>query len=539
MSLIGWLRGLAGGSSPDTLVEDEQTDLQRIQDAAAGPVQVRRWDAAWTHRLNAAQFEDVTGNSINEDLANHLPMLIDRCMAEISTNPTIKGLVGTYQTDILGPDGPFWHVLPRDVMALSGDEKLKKKFQSYAKAANEALGEWLKKPDLQGELSGLDILKQDIYGQFGAGNSLVQITLDDSVGPRKPQTRWLQIEARRVFSHTTEAMSYAKTGADEYLTLGIVRDRYGRKKRYMVQQPDLMGSYRSSTKFESIPARSMIHRYTADEAGQILGVPLLAPALPVIGDLRQFDKLTMECAKLSASYGLVIEDKFDPTKYPGAAPKKTATPPTFRSGIAQILSLPFNKEAKQIDPKHPGTQYVPYRTERMRDIGRAFQMPLLLVRLGAEDHSFSSARFDAQVYRRAIRCGQQNIVAKYGPSLDDVLLEHELLGLIPRRPIPIEVSAVFQPMPHVDPEKEQKAVETSLNTLSTTLLDVWQQEGKRPEDMIYRLQESRDALNEVMPGFGDATLVAKLGKVDPRVLAEFGIVDKSLLETTSKAAPTI
>jgi capsid protein len=539
MSQVDWLRFLAGGSSPVTLVEDAQTDMLKLEEEAEGPVQVRRWDAAWTHRLNSAQFEEVTGNSVNEDLVDHLPTLIDRCMAEISTNSNVDGIVATYTTDLLGPEGPFWHVLPRDVMVLSGDEQMKAKFKAYAKAANEALGEWMRKPDLQEELSGHDILKQDIYGQFGAGNSLVQIVRDESVGDRKVQTRWLQIDVRRVFSHTAGSVNYGKTGKDEFLTLGIVRDRYGKKKRYLVQQPDLMGTYKSSMKFEEVPVRSMIHRYVAKEAGQILGVPWLASVLPVLGDLRQFDKFTMETAKLSASLGIIISDKFDPTKNPSNGFKSSVVRPTFRSGSAQVMSLPANKEATIIDPKIPGAQYIPYRAERWRDVGRAFQMPLLLVRLGAEEHSYSSARFDAQVYKRAICGGQRSIVAKYGPSLDDVLMEHELLGLIPRRPVPIEVSAVFQPMPHVDPEKEQKATETSLNTLSTTLLDVWQQEGKRPEDMIYRLQESREALNEVMPGLGDAMLVAKLGKTDPRVMAQFGIVDKSLLETTSKAVPTI
>jgi capsid protein len=415
-------------------------------------------------------------------------------------------------------------------------DSAKKAFADYARLANEVIADWFLRPDLQEELSGVEILRQDIMGIFGAGNSFVHVTADDAVGPREVQLRWNVIEARRILNTTNQASF--RTASGDYVTLGIVRDKYGKKKKYLVQQPNDFGSYTGSTRFAEIPKKDMIHRYIATEPGQFLGVPMIAAAMPVIADLRQFDKLTMEAAKLSASFGIAIEDKFDATKTGSSAPKRSTTVvPTVRRGMAEIVNLPHNKEAVMLDPKHPGTQYVPYRTERMRDIGRAFQMPLLLVRLGAEEHSYSSARFDAQVYKRAIRTVQQDIVRKYGPSIDMVLKEAEMLGLLPRRPVPIDVSAVFAPLPHVDPAKEQEAIKSSLDSMSTTILDVWQQSGQRPEDMVYRLKESRDLLNQVMDGLGDAALVAKLGKIDPRVLAQFDIVDRDLLEGTDKAVP--
>jgi len=485
---------------------------------AAAPVNeeinVRRWDAADTHRLNSSQFENVTGQTINEDLVSSLPILMARCAHEASINPTIEGMIDTHAIDIVGPDGPQWQVLAREPGRLLNSKRLQGQFREYSQAAEEVLQDWFKLPDLNGELSGVEILTMDCNQQWTAGNSIVQVVDDDTIRRRNTiRLRWHPIHAERVFSNRLAGLVDGTR-----VTLGIGRTKSGKKKTYHVLEADEFGVFSGSTRYEAVPAEYIIHRFRSREPGQICGVPMLASALPTIADIRHFDKLTMEAAKLGATFGLVFEDKFPDSPQKTGSRKPAGVMSPVKAGIAQILTAPKGKAAVQVDPKHPGNNYVDFRNERFRDVGRASQMPLMIVRLGAEDHSYSSARFDAQIYQRGIRRDQSSILRKYSPSLMDVLREAELAGLIPMRPLQIEIGAIFARLPHVDPAKEARARESDLSTMSASLIDIWAEDGMRPQEMVAKLKQTVTSLNEVKEGFGDAWLLNNMKKTNPAII---------------------
>jgi hypothetical protein len=64
--------------------------------------------------------------------------------------------------------------------------------------------------------------------------------------------------------------------------------------------------------------------------------------------------------------------------------------------------LPDWKAAGTAQPAATDNEYIDYRSERQRDVGRPVGMPLMSVRLDSSKHNYSSARFDAQVYRRGV-----------------------------------------------------------------------------------------------------------------------------------------
>ena len=492
-------------------------DAQDRQQEESEDQQIRRWDAAQTHRLNSAQFENVTGRSINEDLEFSLPVLMSRCMAEATTNPVIEGIIDTHAIDVVGPNGPNWLVSPRDIQLLEGNEPLKEAFGKYASAAEEVLQEWFKSPHLNGELTGPEMLEQDIWHQWTCGNSIIQVVDDKSARRGDISLRWQEIHPERVFTNILSTVQASKGNA---VVLGVEVDEYGKKMFYHVREVDKFGRGDLNYRHKRIKASSIIHRYVSREAGQLAGVPWLASSLPVIADLRQFDKFTMETAKLGASLGVIFQDRGPgPAGQTGRTGSRNPTP-LRKSGLAEMMLAPPNTEAVQVDPKHPGAQYIPYRAERMRDIGRAVQMPLLIVRLGAEDHSFSSARFDAQIYQRGVRRLQARLLHKYRPSMMDVLREAELIGLIPRRPMAIEITGSFTDLPHVDPKKEADATAINLGNMTTTLIDVWQEAGKRPQDQVAKLRRQVTLLNDVQDGFGDKWLLSQIAMNGPEQLSQ-------------------
>jgi capsid protein len=485
---------------PEEFVEDFTPSASRNPGLPL-PSEVRRWDAASTTDFNAQQWASVTGNTINEDLVTYLPTLIDRCTYEISTNDTISGMVSTHATDICGPGGPNWQIYPR--RPIGDSEAERKEFAGYIAEAEDVLSEWFERCDLNGELSGAEILHLGVQQQWATGNAFQQIVNGTPDGANPISIRLHSIHAERILK-----VPYVTVEQQKYC-LGISRSETGRRTGYLVMEPNELGTFGFGKNAKSIPASQMLHHFRTEEPGQIAGVPWLAASLQTIGDIRQFDQATMKAAQLAANLALVFQDLHESTplvKGSGSSPIKI--------GLAQIMQAPKGKEVKQIDPKHPASNYTEFRNERWRDVGRSVNMPLMIARLDSKDHSYASARMDRQLYWRSLEREQFAIEKRLTPVLMSVLQEAELRKLIRRRPVAVKVGGLFQVPPHVDPQKEANARATDLSTMSKALIDIWAEQGIRPAEAADKLRRTMDTLDTVRPGLGEAYIQNMLKHAD-------------------------
>jgi ElaB/YqjD/DUF883 family membrane-anchored ribosome-binding protein len=78
----------------------------------------------------------------------------------------------------------------------------------------------------------------------------------------------------------------------------------------------------------------------------------------------------------------------------------------------------------------------------------------------------------------------------------------------------------FTSLPHVDPKKEADAIAVNLGNMSTTLIDVWQEAGKRPQDQVEKLRRQVTLLNEVKDEFGDKWLLSQIAMNGPEQLSQ-------------------
>lgn len=498
--MLNWLRSKIFGKPADSQ-EYGPSERQPVPRGNPGPSQVRRWDGASTHDFNAEQWSNVTGNTVNEDLVSYLPTLIDRCSYEISTNDTLAGMVSTHATDIVGPGGPTWQVYPRKPQPM--DEADRKGFATYISEAEDVLQEWFENCDFNGELSGAEILHLAVQQQWATGNAFQQIVNARS-GTLNPVTIALHsIHAERILKNPFFSIDKRR------ICLGIERDEFGKRIAYSVMAANELGIFAFSKDQKPIPAEQIIHHMRTEEPGQIAGVPWLAAGLETIGDIRQFDKSTMKASQLASSLAIVFEDMFESSpvvKGAGSSPIKW--------GLSQILQAPKGKQAKQIDPKHPSQNYVEFRNERWRDVGRSVNMPLMIARLDSKDHSYASARMDRQLYWRSLEREQFAIEKRLTPTLMAVLREAELKRIIKPRPVAIKVGGLFQVPPHVDPQKEANARATDLSTMSKSLIDIWQEQGIRPAEMADKLRRTIETLDQVKSGLGEAYIATLLKNAD-------------------------
>jgi len=521
--MLGWLSNMF---RRDEVVADEIVPERRTP-ADAGPIQVRRWDGAATHRLNKEQFAAVTGRTINEDLVGHLRTLVDRCTYEATTNPTIEGMVDTHCIDILGPEGPSLQVLPKRPVGLSRQQL--EDFASYCVEAEEYLEDWAEVCDYNEESSFFDVLELNIRAWWTTGNGFNQIVNTRTGSRGVGSIRLHPVHAQRVL----QSFVY-QTEDGHNICLGMKRDSWGKTEDYFVQEANDFGCFSGSMKFAPVPAREMIHDFKRVEPGQMAGIPLLSSALPDVGDLRQFDKLTIEAAKVAASQGIIFEDKFKDS--PTIKGKANGGSYTAKLGLASLMHAPKGTEAKQIDPKHPASRYVEFSNEKYRTIGRPSQMPLMIARLNAQGLSYAAARIEAQLYQRGIRRDQARLRRRYAPLLMDVLREAELAGKIPFRPVPISIGASWARLPHVDPSKEAKARQVDLQTMSKSLLDVWAEEGKRPHVQVENLRRTIEALESVKPGLGNAYIVNLLTNTAPEIMDKFEELQDEMESSVSLSA---
>lgn len=483
--LANWFRPAPAAEESWDVVSDRPR-----QSAPSGQAQVRRWDSASTTDFNAKQWANVTGASLNDDLVAKLRMLVDRCTYEISTNSTLSGMVATHATDIAGPGGPSWQVYPRRPTTLS--DAVQKSFAEYVSESEDLLQEWFEGCDYNGELSGAEMLHLMIQQQWATGSGFQQI-----VNSRSDSKSPIGISLHVIHAERVLKSMRTKGDSGESVCLGIGRDEYGKRVSYYVTEAGSRGSFSYSKNDRLIPATQMLHHFRVEEPGQIAGVPWLAASLKDVGDIRQFDESTMKAAQLAASLAIVMEDKWESTPV-----VKNAGSSAIKVGLSQIMQAPKGKTPKQIDPKHPASNYIDFRNERWRDVARSVSMPLMIARLDSKDHSYASARMDRQLYWRSLEREQFAIEKRLAPVLMTVLQEAELRKLIKPRPVPIKIGGIFQAPPHADPSKEASARQTDLATLSRSLLDVWAEVGIRPAEGAEKLRRTIDTLNSVMPELG-------------------------------------
>jgi len=428
----------------------------------ADSMNVRRWEAGISNRLNSQHWNRVTANHINTDLQNNLETVRARATAEIANNPFVDGVITTHITDLIGKDGPKLQVQSND--------------QAYNEALEAAWNKWAACPDINGALSLVDLLRLWLRSCWGSGEYLAQI-VSSPEGPRlnnlRPQrldTPWSQ---------------------PDDVVLGIKLSKTGQPLRYYINEQEA-AAFDTGTDYKALDPADVIHGFLPIEAEQVRGVLWIACALEAIADLRDYDTQVLDAARLAADFFILMfaldpNQDIDPNPDPVDVRRR------------EITQLPSGWDAKEIDPKHPTTSYVEFRAERHREIGRAAGMPLMMIRSDSSDHNYSSARFDGQQYQRVLQSLRGWLERTLLKRLVDlVALEYvRLAGQTLAPPADLELVWTWAPMPHVDPDKEAKAAAKWYGLGATTLRDICAAQGRDWEEVLRQKAKEKELLDEL------------------------------------------
>lgn len=421
---------------------------------------VRAWNGAHQDRTTRAHWGRATNSNVNADLAADLATLRTNSRFERQNNGILEGMVKTHTDDVIGLTGPQLQLLTEDTKWQTKAEKIWKN--------------WFTMPDYNGQMAGVDFLEQNNRQTWDCGEYFNQLVTDKSVmGPVK--LRLLTIHPRRIDSPPGWY-------GDRSVTLGVRRERAGKPVGYFVD--DLVEdqwTVGTGMTFTEIPARNMIHGYVISEPNQARGIPRLASCLNVVAQLRDYERDVMGAARMAAMLAVLLFTKhksgdIDPVVLDGGSGTDLET--------NTMTAIPPGYEAMQINPAQPGNTYETFRNEKLMEMGRPANMPLMVVRLDASGHSYASARLDGQSYDRALKKEQAATERVFlNRCLAEVLMEAQRAGVLGATPADLAINWVWTPRPHVDEVKTAVAQTMQINNKTQSTSGACAENG-RDSDVV-------------------------------------------------------
>jgi capsid protein len=239
----------------------------------------------------------------------------------------------------------------------------------------------------------------------------------------------------------------------------------------------------------------VVHWFHAVRPGQHRGVGEVVPALEQFAHLRRYTLAVITAAETAADFAAILKTTLPPEGV-AAALEAWETMPISR-GMA--TSIPDGWDAVQMKAEHPTSTFADFEKRMLTAIARSMNLPYIVAAMDSSAASYSSMRGDYLVYRKAIGCERADLErVVLDPILERWLDEAALVpGLIPDGLPPVSEwswSWTWDGFEHVDPAKEQSALETALRTHTTTLAREY---AKRNLDWRRELQQRADEIAEM------------------------------------------
>jgi lambda family phage portal protein len=303
------------------------------------------------------------------------------------------------------------------------------------------------------------------------------------------------VEAEMVAT-PTELMSQTITPEGNVVD-GVEFDQIGNVVAYQVLSYHPGANFRVNTlDFQRVPAAQMVHWFQASRPGQHRGVPQVAPALKLFGQLRRYTEAVIAAAETAADLAAFIH-----SNSPAAEVDEVDAFAALEIQKRTLTTLPEGWDISQLKAEQPTTQYPAFVRAILNEIARCLQLPYNVAALDSSSYNYASGRMDHQVHAMNQRVERDQLERT---MLDRVFAawvnEASLAGILPEGMPPFSEwnwGWVWDGKDHVDPAKEANAAETRLRTLTTTLASEYARQGKRWDVELRQIAAERDLMDEL------------------------------------------
>ena len=278
---------------------------------------------------------------------------------------------------------------------------------------------------------------------------------------------------------------------------GLEFDEVGNVLAYQVLNFHPGSNFRvNNLMFSRVPAAAMVHWFRKIRPGQNRGMPEVAPALRLFGQLRRYTEAVIAAAETAADFAAFIH-----SNSPAAEVDEVDSFAELEIRKRSLVTLPEGWDISQLKAEQPTSTYKDFKREILNEIARCLQIPFNVAALDSSSYNYASGRMDHQVYGMVQRVDRDQIERI---CLDRVLAawvnEASLVGMIPDGLPPFSEwnwAWVWDGKDHVDPGKEAKAAETRLRTLTTSLASEYARQGKRWDVELRQIAAERALMAEL------------------------------------------
>lgn len=385
------------------------------------------------------------GGSAKEDIEDNIDVLRQRSRDAYMGVPVASSALKTLRTNVVAGglmpapqiDGAFLGLTPEETEALQ--EQIIREFALWADTPEcdmDGLGNFYK-------------LQQLAYlGYLMNGDAFAVLPMREQSGtPYDLRVR--VIEADRVcspdeYDRLTPCTVY---GHDVYrIVQGVETDRDGRVAAYWVcnrhplSDSAMLGSglmwTRVEARGETSGRRNIVHVITRERAGQVRGVPILAPVLESLKQLGRYTDAEINAAVISAMFTVFVQ----PALASDDRPFGEMLPPdmlidaqdqsSVELGSGAIVALNPGETVNFAEPKHPNAGYDKFTEAMIKQIGAAMEIPPELV-LKQFSTSYSAARGALNEFWRSCDVQRDDFVDSFcQPIYEEWLAEAVARGRI-------------------------------------------------------------------------------------------------------------
>ena len=315
-----------------------------------------------------------------------------------------------------------------------------------------------------------------------------------------PRLAGVQLDVRLVEAEmvATPTELMASTITPEGNTVdGMEFDATGNVIAYQVLNFHPGSNFRVNTlEFQRVPANQMVHWFRPQRAGQHRGVPEVAPALKLFGQLRRYTEAVIAAAETAADLAAFIH-----SNSPAAEVDEVDAFAALEIQKRTLTTLPEGWDISQLKAEQPTTQYPAFVRAILCEIARCLQLPYNVAALDSSTYNYASGRMDHQVHAMNQRVERDQLERTMLDRLLEAWVnEASLAGLLPAGLPPFSEwnwGWVWDGKDHVDPAKEANAAQTRLATHTTTLAAEYARQGKRWDVELRQIAAERALMREL------------------------------------------
>lgn len=292
---------------------------------------------------------------------------------------------------------------------------------------------------------------------------------------------------------------------------------------YFIRRSEPNDTKEVSLAYDEVPAWRVCHDFEVLFPGQIRGMVWLAPAMPLLKDLKDFSEANLIAEQIAACFSVFIQKKTDP--FGAAVSAATGTDgdgnrlQEISPGTIQYTG--DDEEVKFADPNRPGNTLEPFMAWKLRGVAGCLRYPFELL-VKQYTNNYSGGRLSLIDGRITFRCWQSQSIETTWEKVGNRFVEEcVILGIVDIEPDEYYAKPwvyrrhVWVPpgWPWVDPQKE---VTADLDAINGDLSS--KQESLTSRGLDWEETQEQRTREKIM----DLESKARIEKVRQELAAELG-----------------